>query len=61
MKGHTQGVLVMLLVDDKIWSGSVDGTIRVWNMYDGTPITDPQGNEVVLKGHTGWVTGNTIL
>jgi WD40 repeat protein len=49
--------MALVIVDDKIWTGSADGTIRVWNMLDGSPISDPSGNEVVLKAHSGWVTG----
>ena len=45
---NTNDVQCILVLNNKLYSGSFDNTIRVWN-------TETNECETVLKGHTNWV------
>ncbi|OLQ00349.1 Fructose-bisphosphate aldolase [Symbiodinium microadriaticum] len=49
MHGHKNGVRCMIRIGPTLWSGSDDGTIRLWCTATGAC------NEVVEKAHTGSV------
>ena len=49
LQGHTSWVKSVAVCDGKIVSGSVDNTIRVWDMATMKQIGDP------LQGHTSLV------
>ena len=53
-EGHTNGVRTLAITPDgkRFISGSVDYTIRIWDLATGSPKGKP------LQGHDGWV--NTI-
>jgi hypothetical protein len=46
--GHTSGVLSLAFADEKLFSGSFDHTIRVWDVHTGTCLD-------TLLGHTDTV------
>ena len=48
LQGHTHYVNCLTVVGKKLYSGSRDRTIRVWD-------TDTHQHITTLQGHTGWV------
>ena len=48
LEGHTGGVNCLTVVGNKLYSGSWDDTIRVWD-------TDTHQHITTLQGHTGYV------
>jgi WD40 repeat protein len=50
MLGHTDGIMSVVYnsTGNLLASGGRDGTVRIWNTYDGKCLA-------VLHGHTNWV------
>jgi WD40 repeat protein len=51
LRGHEQAVLSVAMPDttpERVFTGSCDSTIRIWNTSDASSVH-------TLKGHTGWV------
>ncbi|KAL9239577.1 hypothetical protein vseg_013886 [Gypsophila vaccaria] len=48
LRGHIQAILCLAVVDDLVFSGSADKTIRVWRVFEGD-----YSCLAVLKGHHG--------
>mmetsp|Transcript_55828 Transcript_55828/g.133054 ORF Transcript_55828/g.133054 Transcript_55828/m.133054 type:complete len:1273 (-) Transcript_55828:147-3965(-) len=55
MHGHKNGVKALLRIGPTLWSGSDDGTIRLWNCADGSC------NEIVEEAHKGSVLKLSIV
>ncbi|XP_021733694.1 protein JINGUBANG-like [Chenopodium quinoa] len=48
LRGHTKAILCLATVDDLIFSGSADKTVRVWRRVEGSYVC-----LAVLEGHQG--------
>ena len=53
LEGHTYPMSCMTLNENKLFSGSWDGTIRIWN-------TETDEEIATLEGHTGIVLCLTV-
>ena len=54
LQGHTGAVQCLTVVGNKLYSGSYDETIRVWD-------TDTHQHIATLQGHTDWVRYLTVV
>merc|ERR1711907_658003 len=54
LRGHTSYVYCLTVVGDKVYSGSDDETIRVWDTGTHECMT-------TLRGHTSWVGCLTVV
>ena len=56
LTGHVRGVTSVAITPDgsRIVSGSLDATIRIWDLAKGTPVGEP------LTGHAGEVTAVAV-
>jgi WD40 repeat protein len=60
LEGHTNSVnVVAVAADGMIYSGSDDGTLRVWSGLNGSPIRTMQMGDAVMTIAIG--AGNTVL
>jgi len=61
-EGHTRAVTCLLLHESRLWSGSMDRSIRVWNLLDGSLAGKlqcvPPGNN---DGHSATITALQIF
>ena len=48
LSGHHSGIRVIAMASDRVYTGSYDNTIKVWNL-------DRNHCEVTLEGHVSWV------
>ena len=55
LSGHSGGVRCVLILGMEIWTGSDDGTVRIWDAAHGVFQLETDPVRAVLSGHTGAV------
>lgn len=48
LSGHHSGIRVIAVLNNRIFTGSYDNTIKIWNLDGGTC-------EATLEGHAAWI------